>query len=166
MNNDYVIAECGIRQLHARAIDTVWRKDAEAFAACFAEQGEWKIAGLHMRGRAEIATTFARLLGLCERVVLTAGTPLLEVSQGTGSGRVQCVEFAKMMDGTSAMTVGIYYDRYLEEAGEWRFKWRHWAMQYRGPIDLSAQFVKTTDYGAFPGMPGPDEPTFTRKPST
>ena len=55
MNNDFMIAECGIRQLHARAIDTVWRKDAAAFAACFAEKGEWKIAGVHMRGRAEIA---------------------------------------------------------------------------------------------------------------
>jgi hypothetical protein len=161
--NEFVIAECMIRQLHARAIDAVWRKDAGGFAACFAEQGEWKIAGLHMRGRSEIAGTFARLLGLCERVVLTAGVPLLEVGQGTANGRVQCVEFAKMMDGSSAMTVGIYYDRYVEEGGQWRFQWRHWAMQYRGPTDLSAQFVKSTDYGPFPNMPGPDEPTYTRK---
>jgi uncharacterized protein (TIGR02246 family) len=165
MDNEFVVAECGIRQLHARCVDAVWRKDAEAFAACFAEQGEWKIAGLHMRGRTAIVATFGRLLGICERVVLTAGTPVLEIEKGAAIGRVQCVEFAKMMDGTSAMTVGIYYDRYVEEAGRWRFKWRHWAMQYRGPTDLSAQFQKTTDYGPFPNMPGPDEPTFSRKPS-
>ena len=163
MNNEFLMAECGIRQLQARCIDTVWRKDAEAFAACFAESGEWKIAGLHMRGRAEIATTFGRLLGLCERVALTAGTPVLQVDKGTAVGRVQCIEFAKMMDGTSAMTIGIYYERYVQEGDQWLFHWRHWAMQYRGPADLSAQFVKSTDYGAFPNMPGPDEPTFTRK---
>jgi uncharacterized protein (TIGR02246 family) len=163
--SEFLIAEGGIRQLHARAIDAVWRKDAQGFADCFAERGEWKIAGVHMRGRSDIAGTFARLLGLGERVVLTAGIPMLEVNNDTAIGRVQCVEFAKMMDGTSAMTVGIYYDRYVQEKGKWLFQWRHWAMQYRGPTDLSAQFQKTTDYGPFPNMPGPDEPTFSRKPT-
>ena len=37
---EFVIAESGIRQLHARYIDAVWRKDADAFANCFAEHGE------------------------------------------------------------------------------------------------------------------------------
>ena len=46
--SDFVAAEAGIRQLHARFVDAVWRKDADAFAECFAHDGEWKIAGLEL----------------------------------------------------------------------------------------------------------------------
>lgn len=161
--SEFVLAESGIRQLHARYVDAVWRKDFDAFIECFAEEGEWKIAGMHMRGRPEIRGTATRLLGACERVLLTHGNPLLEVGDGRANGRLHCLEFAKLVDGTSAMTIGIYHDRYLEQAGRWRFAWRHWALQYRGSADLSAAFFNGPDYGPFPGMPRPDEPTIVRR---
>jgi uncharacterized protein (TIGR02246 family) len=163
MMTDILRADYAIRQLHGRCVDATWRKDADAFAGCFAENGEWKIAGMHLRGRTEIRDTFAKLLGACEKVQLILGIPVLEFGEGTATGRVQCTEFAKMMDGSSAMTIGIYYDRYVEEKGAWRFKWRHWGLHYRGPADLSAAFVGSPDYGPPPGLPGPDEPTFTRR---
>jgi uncharacterized protein (TIGR02246 family) len=161
--NKFVIADSGIRQLHARFIDAVWRKDADGFAECFSSDGEWKIAGMHMRGRAEIAGAIGKLLGVCERVIIMLGLPILEVHGDTAVGRIYVTEFAKMMDGSSAMSVGIYYDRYVEEGGRWRFRHRHWSFQYRGPVDLSAPFAGVPDYGAFPAMPGPDEPTYVRK---
>jgi hypothetical protein len=46
----------------ARFLDAVWRKDADSLATCFVQDGEWKLAGLHMRGRSEINRTFAALL--------------------------------------------------------------------------------------------------------
>lgn len=163
---DFIAAECGIRQLHARFVDAVFRQDATAFGDCFAKDGEWKIAGMHMRGRAEIGGTFGKLLGICARVQIILGPLLLDVGQGAATGRIGVTELAKMKDGSSAMTIGIYYDRYVEEDGRWRFKWRHWGLHYRGPTDLSAALIECPDYGAFPGMPGPDEPTFTRRPPT
>ena len=163
---EFVIAEYGIRQLHARFADAVWRKDAGAYADCFAEDAEWKIATMHIRGRADIGGTFAKLLAACARVQIIAGTPLLEVGQGTATGRIQITELAKMADGSSAMTLGVYYDRYVEEAGRWRFQWRHFGLHYRGPTDLSAALVECPDYGPPPGIHGPDEPTFTRRPQS
>jgi len=160
---DFIAAECAIRQLHARFVDAVFRKDANAFGDCFAKDGEWKIAGLHMRGRAEIAGTFGKLLGICARVQIILGPPLLDVGQGTATGRIGVTELAKLNDGSSALTIGVYYDRFVEEGGRWCFKWRHWGLHYRGPLDMSAALVDCPDYGAFPGMPGPDEPTFTRR---
>lgn len=159
---DFVVADSGIRQLHARFIDAVWRKDADAFARCFAEDAEWKIAGQHFRGRGEIGATIGKLLGACARVQIMAGTPILEVGQGTATGRIQMTELARMADGSSAMTLGVYYDRYLEGGDRWLFQWRHYALHYRGPVDLSADLVDSPDYGPFPGMPAPDEPTLTR----
>lgn len=163
---EFVATECGIRQLHAHFVDAVWRKDADAFAACFAEDAEWKIAGLHIRGRSDIGAMFAKLLGACERVQLIVGTPLLHVGPGGVSGRIPTTELAKMADGSSALTLGIYYDRYVEAGQQWLFQWRHFGLQYRGPVDLSAPFVASPDYGPPPGMPGQDEPTFTRRPVT
>ena len=163
---ELVIAEYGIRQLHARFADAVWRKDAEAYADCFAEDAEWKIATMHIRGRADIGGTFAKLLAACARVQIIAGTPLLEIGQGTATGRIHVTELAKMVDGSSALTLGVYYDRYVEEAGRWRFQWRHFGLHYRGPTDLSAALVECPDYGPPPGIPGPDEPTFTRRPQS
>jgi uncharacterized protein (TIGR02246 family) len=159
---EFVVADSGIRQLHARFIDAVWRKDADAFAQCFARDAEWKIAGQHFRGRAEIGATIGKLLAACARVQIMAGTPLLEVGQGTATGRIQMTELARMADGSSAMTLGVYYDRYLEVEERWLFQWRHFALHYRGPVDLSADLVDSPDYGPFPGMPAPDELTLTR----
>jgi SnoaL-like domain len=160
--NDFVLADSGIRQLHARFIDAVWRKDAQAFSECFAKDGEWKIAGMHMKGRMQIVEAIGKLLGVCDRVFILATMPLLELTAEGASGRLYCSEFAKMPDGSSAMALGIYYDRYVEEDGRWRFKHRHWSFQYRGPMDLTGPFAGVPDYGPFPVAPGPDEPTYVR----
>ncbi len=167
MMSEFAVADSGIRQLHARFTDAVWRKDAVAFANCFAEQGEWKIAGIHLRGRSAIAGTIDKLLAACARVQIIPGMPILELEQdGTATGRISITELAKMVDGSSAMTLGIYYDRYLVEDGLWRFQWRHFGLHYRGPVDLSAELVESPDYGPHPAMPGADEPTLTRRPQS
>lgn len=160
---DPVVADYGIRQLHARFVDAVWRQDSESFAACFAAEGEWKIAGFHLRGRGAIGEGCRNLLGRCERIQLVVGQPILEVGEGNAIGRLQVTEFAKKKDGTTAITFGTYYDRYVEEDGAWRFQWRHWSMAYHGPVDMSGSYIVPPDYGAFPAMPGPEDPTFVRK---
>jgi len=157
--NDFAMAEIGIRQLHARFIDAVWRQDATAFANCFTENGEWKIAGRHMHGRAEIGPTFAKMLGVCERVMIIVSTPILQIDRADATSRIFCTELAKMKDGSAAMTLGVYYDRYAQQADQWQFRWRHWTVHYRGPPDLSAQLIAAPDFGPPPGMPGADEPT-------
>ena len=158
---DFASADCGIRQLYARYVDAVWRKDADAFADCFADEAEWKIARMQLRGREEIRAAIAKLLAKYERVLMTLHTPLLDVEQKTATGRLFCVEYGKLLDGTSAMTVGVYYDRYVENGGRWRFTWRHYALHYRGPTDFSAKLFSSRDYGPFPAMPGPDEATIS-----
>jgi hypothetical protein len=161
---DALTADYGIRQLHARFVDSVWRQDAALFADCFAIQGVWKIAGMVMTGRDEIGAGCRTLLGRCARIQLVTGQPILQPNgDGTVIGRLQVTEFAKKNDGTSAITFGTYYDRYVDEKGAWRFQWRHWSMAYHGPTDLSGDYITPPDYGAFPAMPAADEPTFVRK---
>ena len=160
---DMIAADFGIRQLHARFVDAVWRQDADEFAACFARDGLWKIAGMDVRGRAALGDACRMMLGRCKRIHLIVGLPLLAASGDGVIGRISMTEFSTMQDDSTAMTIGWYHDRYVEEDGMWRFRSRHWSFKYRGPPDLTGFYSDTPDYGAFPGFPAPDEPTFVRK---
>ena len=162
---DFVRAECGIRQLYARFVDAVWRQDADAFAQCYTADGVWKIAGMEIVGRAALADACRKLLGRCSHIQLMPQPAILEIDGNEAVGRQHMIELARMLDGSSAMTIGINYDRYRVVEGSWRISWRHWTTQYRGPVDMSGPFVDAPSFGAFPGMPGADEPTvFASKP--
>lgn len=163
MNTEFLIADSAIRQLHTRAVDATWRKDAQAFAALFVDDGEWKIAGLHIRGRADIEATFAKLLGFCERVYTNYSAPALEVGQGTAVGRTYVYEKTKLATGDVVATIGVYHDWFVERDGGWRFQRRHWSLKYRGPEDFSEPFYDTPDYGPPPGMPSIAEPSITKR---
>ena len=161
--SDYLIAESGIRQLHARFTDAVWRKDFTAFADCFTESAEWKIAGLHFKGRNEIGETISKLLAPYSRILINLGLPVLDINGNTATGRIHLTEQAKLTDGSSVLTIGVYFDRYAIENGQWKFNWRHFSLHYRGPTDLSAPLVPSPDYGPPPAMPPEDAPTLTRR---
>lgn len=162
-------AHAGITQLHARFIDAVWRQNATDFADCFAREGVWKIAGNVIGGpanggRSAIAEACRTMLGRCSHIQLIVQPTIVEVTgEGTAIGRHHMVEMARMLDGSTAMTLGIYYDTFVEEQHRWRYLRRHWSMQYRGPFDLTGMFVDSPDYGSFPAMPPADAPTYVRK---
>jgi uncharacterized protein (TIGR02246 family) len=157
--SDFLIADGAIRQLHAVYVDAVWRQDIDAFADCFAEDAEWKIAGAHVRGRAEIQNQLRIFLAASERVLMFPGTPILEIGSQTATGRIYVTEYIKRRDGSALRTIGVYYDHYVERSDRWRFQSRHWHLYYRGPPDLSGPFHDCQEYGPPPGMPGLDAPT-------
>ncbi|KPF91849.1 hypothetical protein IP81_07175 [Novosphingobium sp. AAP83] len=162
---DLIAADVGIRQLHARFADAVWRQDAAEFSGCFAEDGLWKIAGMEIAGREQIAEMCDKMLGRCSHIHIITGLPILDVKDGTAKGRLNMTEFARMQDGSTAMTIGWYHDDYVEVGGRWLFKKRHWGMKYRGAPDLTGHFADTPNYGAFPDGPADDEPTYVRPAS-
>ena len=159
---DLIAADFGIRQLHARFADAVWRQDADLFADCWRSDGLWKIAGMEVRGRAALADACRMMLGRCSNIHLITGQPILRADGDGVQGRLAMTEFARMLDGSTAMTIGWYHDRYVEQAGLWRFAKRHWSFKYRGAPDLTGAFVDTPNYGSFPDGPSEDEATFVR----
>jgi len=159
---DLIAADLGIRQLHARFADAVWRQDAEEFASCFASEGLWKIAGMEIAGRAKIGEACRNMLGRCSHIHIITGLPILEVGEGVARGRLNMTEFARMQDGSTAMTIGWYHDDYIIENDRWCFKKRHWSMKYRGAPDMTGHFADTPNYGAFPDGPAADEATYVR----
>lgn len=157
--NEFVIAEAGIRQLYGRYADAVWRQDSVAFAECFTEDAVWKIAGRTVAGLADIVGLFEQSVAPSERVMMWLGIPVLEVAGATATGRVQVTELIKRRDGSGVRTLGLYYERYVEQGGRWRFAWHHFNLYYLGPPDLTNEIYECLEYGPPPGMPGPDDPT-------
>ena len=155
---DDLLAEMAIRQLHVKYADAVWRKDFVAFGDCFAEDCEWRIGGMILRGREEIVRTFEGIIGHFNRVLLTFRTPILEVGQGTASARTYVNEMTARKDGGPSTALGLYFERFVDQGDQWRFKWRLWQTLYRGNADLSGVFFDNTDFGPPPGMPDWDTP--------
>jgi uncharacterized protein (TIGR02246 family) len=160
---DFLVAESAIRQLHARYIDAVWRHDSNTFADLFTEDAEWKIGGMRLQGRAQIKSQFEKFMVHVERVLMIFSAPILEVGDGTATGRTYVTENNKFKDGRTASTIGIYYERFVDQGDRWRFHRRHWNLYYIGPPDFSKPLYNVKEYGPPPGMPGPDDPTTVRK---
>ena len=156
---DLVIADTGIRQLHARYTDAVWRHDYDAFADCFIKDADWRISGRVFRGRAEIRDAIERILGNFRRVLISFGTPSLTVGDGAATGRTYITEKCAWKNGNTNISIGRYYEHFVDEGDRWRFSWRLFQLHYRGPPDLSGTFFDNPDYGPPPGMPALDANT-------
>lgn len=156
---DLAVAEKGIRDLHARYSDAVFRKDHDAFAECFTRDGEWRISGRVLRGRAEIREMIAIILDKFIRVFITFRSPILDVVDGEVVGRTYMDEKCAWKNGDTNIALGHYYERFAEEDGRWRFSWRLFETLYRGDPDLTGSWFDRTDYGAPPRMPARDAAT-------
>jgi ketosteroid isomerase-like protein len=159
---DFVVAEAGIRQLHSRYVDAVWRKDWDAFADCFAEDAEWRISGRVLRGRAEITAHIRHAMAALKHTLLTLRTPILEVGDGVATGRTYMSEQSLTVEGKPFAPIGIYYERFVDHGDRWRFSWRLFQTRYIGPPDMSGTFFEAEDFGPPPAMPPLDAVTFDR----
>lgn len=157
--NDFLATETGIRQLHARYADAVWRKDGAAFCGCFTAQAEWRIAGRVLTGTDEIAAMIDAVFQRAECVQMTFQTPILTSDGPAAASARTCVtERARWKDGTGSFLIGRYFERFVQVNGEWRFGWRLFQTLYTGPEDLSGRFFDEPDFGPPPGMPPLDTP--------
>ena len=159
---DLYVAEADIRQLYARYVDAVWRKDHVAFGNCFAADAEWRISGMVFRGRAEIAAFMQQVFPKYRFILLNFRTPLLSVVDDTAEARTYVSEQSVLLDGRAFGPLGIYYDRFVRQSGQWRYSWRLFHTCYSGPPDLSGAFFENPDFGPPPAMPPLDAPSFDR----
>ena len=168
---DFAAAECGVRQLQARYIDAVWRKDLVAFGDCFAEDAEWHVADFAedkiegtteppivqvvIKGRANCVKFFGQFFDHFDRIFMTLRTPILQLTgPGTAAGRTYVTEQNARKDKLPFFSSAIYYDRFVQQGERWRFQWRYFQLQYMGLPDMtSGRFFDAPDPGPPFGMP-------------
>lgn len=157
---DYLTAESGVRRLHARYADAVFRKDYESFADCFAEDAEWHVGGSSMRGRAEAVAFLKSKMELFHWVIMTFRTPILEVGDGVASGRTYVTENNAFKDGRPGNSVATYYERFvLQEHGIWRRRYAFFQLHFMGSADAVGTFFEQPNFGPPPAMPPADAKT-------
>lgn len=110
-----------IRDLVARYIDAVNRDDTQAWAATWSEQGVWELLGSRAEGREQVIEMYAAARRQFSFVCMMLGSGTLEIDAPRARGRWYLTETLVRVDGTPVSICGCYEDRYIREAGEWRF---------------------------------------------
>lgn len=160
---DLIATEAAIRRLHALYTDAVWRKDVEAFGACFTNNAQWRLARLIVEGRGNIAAFMAAAFAKYRRILLTFRSPIVDIAEhGEIVARTYVSEQSVLANGQAYGPIGTYYERFAEEDGTLRFSWRLFMSDYIGPPDMSGTFYDNPDFGPPPAMPTLDQPTFDR----
>jgi uncharacterized protein (TIGR02246 family) len=154
---DFVAAETGVRQMHARYANAVWRRDYASFADCWTEDAEWRIRGHVYKGRQEIAEFLERAMDNFHRVIMTFRTPIIDLRDGAAWCRTYVTEQNGFKNGRPGATVGTYYEKVVQgQDGLWRRKWAVFQLHYMGPADLTGDYFEQPDYGAPPAFAPPD----------
>lgn len=153
---DLAQAEFGIRQLHARYGDAVWRKDIAAFGSCFTEDCEWRISGRALKGRREIVDFMAYVFPLFRRILLTMRTPMVHQENGYVGARTYFTEQSVKASGEPLFAIGTYFDRCVQIKDRWLFNWRLFQSEYAGPPDMSGPLYENPEWGPPPAMPPRD----------
>lgn len=150
---DLMRAEFGIRQLHARYCDAVWRKDLDLFGDCLTEDCDWRISGRVLHGRQAVREFMAYVFPLFQRVLLTLRTPIVHAEGNFVCARTYFTGQSIKANGDALLAIGTYFDRCVEEDGRWRFAWRLFQSEYEGASDMSGRINENPEWGAPPIMP-------------
>ena len=138
MSDTQLRDERAIRTLVARYCHAIAERDDEAWAATWAEDGEWLVLGASVHGRGAILAHYRKLVVPVRWVVQVAHDGIVEVEGDTASGRWLILEWLQWDDGRGGQNVGRYRDRYVRgHDREWRFARRRFHPTYLGPADLS-----------------------------
>ena len=153
---DEVRGEAGIRQLHARYADAVFRKDFAAFGDCFTADAVWILGAHKLHGRRECVAFLEDRIRDSHWVLLTFHTPILQFAAGSAQGRTYVTEQKAYRNAPASHNMATYYERFVEQSGAWRRAWAFFQLHYMGPGNLSGTFFQSADYGPPPGMPAPE----------
>jgi uncharacterized protein (TIGR02246 family) len=140
MTDRNVADELALRELVARYADAVCRRDAAAWGATWAADGEWQIMGQTAQGRDEIVALWERFMAGIPQVIQIPHEGLIEIDGARASLRWYVTEQGKLADGSALVMTGIYLDECVKEDEVWLFAKRVFHSLYSGPPDLSADF--------------------------
>src|SRR5438309_1229027 len=108
---DLVAADAGVRQMHARYANAVWRKDFTTYGEFWTQDAEFRIAGLTHKGRENIVAFLHRAMADVDWVRMDFESPILDPAPDGGVlARTQVWEENVLMKG-----MGIYWERLVLE---------------------------------------------------
>jgi len=132
-----LVDELAIRDLAARYIDAVYRRDPEAWSATWAEESSWSVLGTEVQGRTQIVAFWRQAMDGFPFVAMQMHSGTLTLRGEEADGRWYLSEHLIDRQGEKQLIHGIYNDRYVKKAGCWLFRSRRYDIIYQGAPDLS-----------------------------
>ena len=109
--------------------DAVFRKDADDWAECWAEDANWKVGDNTASGRTAIRELWVRLMEGFEAAGMYVAHGSVAVDGDTANSRSYMLEMLKGADGTERLVSGRYDDTLRRDAdGKWRFTGRSYTI--------------------------------------
>jgi hypothetical protein len=118
--------ELAIRDLAARYIDGVNRRDATVWGATWSEQGAWELLGHRVEGRTAIVQFWEAAMANFPFAFMQLGSGTLELDAGVATGRWYLTEHLVGTDGVAQQVLGMYEDSYVREGSQWLFAERRY----------------------------------------
>lgn len=136
-SHDRAHDEQALRDLVYAYADAVNRRDADAWAALWTEDGVWEAFGQSFEGRERVVATWKAAMEGFALAFHISHHGVLTIDGDVAQGRWTVSEQLQTKDGTGAILLTLYHDDYRREAGQWRFTRRRLDVRYQGPPDLS-----------------------------
>jgi hypothetical protein len=130
--------EEAVRNLTGRYCAAVVDFDRDVFGACWTADAQWHAKGNVIEGRERISKVFAKLRGqysLCVQELLSGVIEVVSPTEATATWQIRELQFP--VEGAGVQLIGIYADRCVVDAGQWRFARRDFRELYRGSLDTS-----------------------------
>lgn len=130
-----------LRDLMARYVDAVARRDENDWAGTWAENARWSLAGNEVEGRDHIVALWLQMMSGFEFAVMMPSSCLFEIDGDSATGHWYLQEFTRDQEGNAASVLSRYRDTYSRVDGQWLYQSRDYDIMYFGPADLSADFA-------------------------
>lgn len=130
-----------IRELMARYVDAVNRKDGAAWAATWAQDATWNLLGTEVVGRENILGLWQQMMTGFEFAVMMPSSCLIEISGDSANGHWYLHEYTRDLEGAATTILSRYLDSYRKVDGQWLYQTRQYEFIYRGPPDLSGDYT-------------------------
>ena len=108
--------------------DAVFRHDAEAWIANWAEDGVWRLPGIEVAGRARIKAAWEQAMGAFAQAAFFSVSGEISVTGGAATARVYTQEVLVDHAGAVRRIVGAYDDTLVNQGGAWLFASRTYAI--------------------------------------
>ena len=109
--------------------DAVFRRDADDWAECWAEDAEWQVGDHAASGRAAIRELWLELMGALDAAAMYVNHGAVAVTGDGADARCYMLELLKRPDGSQMLVSGRYDDRLRRDPdGRWRFVTRSYTI--------------------------------------
>ena len=137
--NDDVLEIQRLAQVYA---DGVMQRDADIWGDTFTEDGIWVLPGMDgVQGRDTLKAFWTQVMSGYPNVLHWVQPGIITVDGDTATARFYVQENIKDANGDSFRVAGVYNDELRREEGAWKFAVRRFHSMYRGPVDMSGEWL-------------------------